>query len=106
MIVEACYWYQQGCSIGCPTCDSVSGRVQVREEEEEKDQQRNKETKKQRSNYKSFQIDICGLGKKATINAPELRTVNRKAEAGSKLDIVNSSIAIILIISIIVTILN
>ena len=33
---QACYWYQQGCSIGCPTCDSVSGRVQ---------------------------IDICGLGK-------------------------------------------
>jgi len=57
---QACYWYQQGCSIGCPTCDSVSGRVQ---------------------------IDICGLGKKATINDPELRTVNRKAEAGSKFDI-------------------
>jgi hypothetical protein len=46
---QACYWYQQGCSIGCPTCDSVSGRVQ---------------------------IDICGLGKQATITEPELRTVN------------------------------
>ena len=33
---QACYWYSQGCSIGCPTCDSVSGRVQ---------------------------IDLCGLGK-------------------------------------------
>ena len=28
-IDQACYWYQQGCSIGCPTCDSISGRVQV-----------------------------------------------------------------------------
>ena len=26
---QACYWYSQGCSIGCPTCDSVSGRVQI-----------------------------------------------------------------------------
>ena len=33
---QACYWYQQGCTIGCPTCDHVSGRVQV---------------------------DLCGLGK-------------------------------------------
>ena len=57
---QACYWYQQGCSIGCPTCDSVSGRVQV---------------------------DICGLGKKATNNNPETRTVNRDAEAGSVYDI-------------------
>ena len=55
---QACYWYQQGCSIGCPTCDSVSGRVQV---------------------------DICGLGKQATVNKPALRTVNRAAPAGSKL---------------------
>jgi len=57
---QACYWYQQGCSIGCPTCDSVSGRVQ---------------------------IDICGLGKEATINDPSQRTVNRAAEAGSIFDI-------------------
>ena len=88
---QACYWYQQGCTIGCPTCDHVSGRVQV---------------------------DLCGLGKvsvsifllcflilycqfkiylyhvslslisqKATINKPEQRTVNRAAEAGSQYDI-------------------
>eukprot|EP01051_Picozoa_sp_SAG22_P021815 SAG22_NODE_4971_length_1119_cov_1.742157_2_plen_176_part_01 len=25
---QACYWYSQGCFIGCPACDSVSGRVQ------------------------------------------------------------------------------
>ena len=57
---QACYWYQQGCSIGCPTCDSVSGRVQ---------------------------IDLCGLGKKATVNEPQFRTVNRAAQAGSEYDI-------------------
>ena len=30
---------------------------------------------------------MCGLGKKATVNAPEHRTVNRAAPAGSTLDI-------------------
>lgn len=47
---QACYWYSQGCFIGCPTCDSVSGRIQS---------------------------DLCGLGKTATLNDPLLRTVNR-----------------------------
>lgn len=57
---QACFWYSQGCFIGCPTCDSKSGRAQY---------------------------DLCGLGKKATINDPALRSVNRAAEAGSELDI-------------------
>jgi len=57
---QACYWYSQGCTIGCPTCDGTNGRVQ---------------------------IDLCGLGEKATINDPQLRTVNRRAEAGSVYDI-------------------
>jgi len=57
---QACYWYSQGCFIGCPTCDSVSGRAQT---------------------------DLCGLGKNATINDPLLRTVNRNATAGSIYDI-------------------
>ncbi len=59
-VAQACYWYSQGCSIGCPTCDSVNGRQQV---------------------------DLCGLGKEATINEPNLRTVNRNAKAGSIYDI-------------------
>jgi hypothetical protein len=54
------YWYSQGCFIGCPECDHVSGRRQS---------------------------DICGLGKVATINDPKHRTVNRAAPAGSELDI-------------------
>jgi len=28
-IGQSCYYYQQGCFIGCPACDSVSGRRQV-----------------------------------------------------------------------------
>jgi hypothetical protein len=57
---QAGFYYQQGCFIGCPTCDHVSGRRQV---------------------------DLCGLGKKATINDPKFRTVNRNATAGSIYDI-------------------
>ena len=54
-IGQSCYYYQQGCSIGCPTCDSVSGRRQV---------------------------DICGLGWNATL--PNVhRTVNRQSAPGS-----------------------
>jgi len=57
---EASFWYSQGCFIGCPTCDHMSGRQQV---------------------------DLCGLGKKATLNDPNLRSVNRNATAGSPEDI-------------------
>eukprot|EP00316_Scyphosphaera_apsteinii_P020496 CAMPEP_0119304344 /NCGR_PEP_ID=MMETSP1333-20130426/5583_1 /TAXON_ID=418940 /ORGANISM="Scyphosphaera apsteinii, Strain RCC1455" /LENGTH=373 /DNA_ID=CAMNT_0007307203 /DNA_START=9 /DNA_END=1130 /DNA_ORIENTATION=+ len=57
---QAPFWYSQGCFIGCPECDHLSGRRQV---------------------------DLCGLGKKATINDPALRTVNRNVTAGSELDI-------------------
>jgi len=57
---QACYWYNQGCFIGCPTCDNLSGRAQY---------------------------DICHMGKNATLNDPQLRTVNRRSPAGSALDI-------------------
>ncbi len=61
MICRRCsFYYQQGCFIGCPECDHVSGRRQ---------------------------IDLCGLGKKATINDPKYRSVNRNATAGSIYDI-------------------
>lgn len=56
---QAAFWYSQGCFIGCPECDHLSGRRQV---------------------------DLCGLGK-ATINDPKFRTVNRQAAAGSEQDI-------------------
>eukprot|EP00658_Telonema_sp_P-2_P009396 TRINITY_DN13521_c0_g1_i5.p1 TRINITY_DN13521_c0_g1~~TRINITY_DN13521_c0_g1_i5.p1 ORF type:complete len:373 (-),score=70.98 TRINITY_DN13521_c0_g1_i5:444-1562(-) len=57
---QAGFYYSQGCFIGCPTCDHMSGRRQ---------------------------IDLCGLGKAATINDPHLRSVNRNATAGSLEDI-------------------
>ena len=57
---QACYWYQQGCFIGCKSCDHVSGRVQE---------------------------DICKSGKKPTNNNPETCTVNRRNIGHPTLDI-------------------
>mmetsp|Transcript_117046 Transcript_117046/g.342835 ORF Transcript_117046/g.342835 Transcript_117046/m.342835 type:complete len:359 (+) Transcript_117046:60-1136(+) len=57
---QACFWYSQGCSIGCPTCDTLSGR---------------------------FQKDLCGNAMNATITDPMLRSVNRAAPALSALDV-------------------
>jgi len=57
---QAAFWYSQGCFIGCPSCDHMSGRQQ---------------------------IDLCGLGKSNTINNPKDRTVNQNAPAGSSSDI-------------------
>mmetsp|Transcript_88930 Transcript_88930/g.167600 ORF Transcript_88930/g.167600 Transcript_88930/m.167600 type:complete len:381 (-) Transcript_88930:57-1199(-) len=57
---QAAFWYNQGCFIGCPSCDHLSGRRQ---------------------------IDLCGLGKKATINDAQYRSVNREAAPGSTQDI-------------------
>ena len=44
---QSCFWFSQGCTIGCPTCDGVSPR--------------------------SFK-DLCGLGMKATVCDPRMRT--------------------------------
>ena len=44
---QSCFWFSQGCTIGCPTCDGKSPR--------------------------SFK-DLCGLGKKATVCDPRMRT--------------------------------
>ena len=57
---QAGFYYSQGCFIGCPECDHISGRRQ---------------------------IDLCGLGKEATLNDPKYRSVNRNATAGSPQDI-------------------
>ena len=57
---QAAFWYSQGCFIGCPTCDHLSGRIQK---------------------------DLCGLGMQATLNDPKYRSVNREALAGSEQDI-------------------
>ena len=56
---QSSFWYSQGCFIGCPTCDGLSGRRQT---------------------------DLCKLGKKATL--PDYaRSVNLKAPRFSELDI-------------------
>lgn len=57
---QASFWYSQGCFIGCPTCDHMSGRRQT---------------------------DLCGLGKVATLNDPKYRSVNRNATAQGPNDI-------------------
>lgn len=57
---QAAFWYSQGCFIGCPACDHLSGRRQT---------------------------DLCGLGKVATLNDADQRTINRHAVAGSPSDI-------------------
>lgn len=56
---QACFWYSQGCFIGCSACDHLSGRQQV---------------------------DLCGSGKQRTID-PKYRTVNRASVPGSPEDI-------------------
>jgi hypothetical protein len=57
---QASFWYSQGCFIGCPTCDHLSGRRQT---------------------------DLCKLGFKATVNEPSQRSVSRNTTAGGPNDI-------------------
>jgi hypothetical protein len=60
---QTCLWMSVGCSIGCKECD---GGAQGGTNPSAKDR--------------------CNSGKKATINDPLHRTVNREAEAGSEAD--------------------
>lgn len=57
---QASMWYSQGCFIGCPTCDTASGRRQT---------------------------DLCGLGKKQTLVDPKYWSLNRDAVPFSDDDI-------------------
>ena len=49
---QAAFWYSQGCFIGCPTCDHMSGRRQT---------------------------DLCGLGFKVRAGPPVLACASRGA---------------------------
>jgi hypothetical protein len=60
-VAQSCFWFSQGCTIGCKTCDGGAS---------------NPNTK-----------DRCGSGMQATLNDPKLRTYNRAAPAGSDADI-------------------
>lgn len=59
-IGQTCFWFSQGCTIGCPTCTGVKARAQV---------------------------DTCGKEMKATICDERLRTYNIKAPCNTKADI-------------------
>merc|ERR1719506_3439555 len=58
---QSCLWFSNGCTIGCDKCDGQGA---------------NPNTKCR-----------CGSCMNATVNDPQLRTYNRKAEAGSAQDI-------------------
>jgi len=57
---QTCLWFSVGCTIGCRECDGGS-----------------------KGGSNPNKMDRCGSGKKATINDPAFRTVNRLAAAGS-----------------------
>ena len=59
---QSCYWFSQGCTIGCDTCSSAPGAPRARK-------------------------DLCNSGLKATVCDPRMRTYNRFAECNSKKDV-------------------
>ena len=62
---QACFWFSNGCSIGCDECDGTTrGPLSIRENK----------------------TDTCGNKFKATVCDPKLRTVNTDAECGSDKD--------------------
>lgn len=58
-IGQTCFWFSQGCTIGCPSCTGVNARAQV---------------------------DVCGNGMKAVICDERLRTYNTKAPCNGAAD--------------------
>ena len=65
---QACFWFSNGCSIGCPECDgSTRGPIPNQPEFAHK-------------------MDVCGLKYPATICDPNLRTVNTGAKCGAEDD--------------------
>jgi len=61
---QACFWFSNGCSIGCPVCDGKTRGPSIH----------------------TGKMDTCGLKYNATICDPTLRTVNTGAECGSDKD--------------------
>jgi len=60
LAAQTCFWFSQGCTIGCSECTGYDARAQV---------------------------DTCGIGMQPTICDPRLRTYNVGAECGSEADI-------------------
>jgi len=65
---QACFWFSNGCSIGCPKCDGIT-RGPIPSEPKF-----------------AHKMDVCGLNYTATICDPKLRTVNTGVECGSEKD--------------------
>lgn len=63
--MQACFWFSNGCSIGCPECDGKTRGPSIH----------------------SQKTDICGLKFNATICDPKLRTVNTGAQCGADDDV-------------------
>ena len=65
---QACFWFSNGCSIGCPECDGT--------------------TRGPIPNIPEFakKMDVCGKGYKATICDSKYRTVNTGAKCGADND--------------------
>jgi len=65
---QACFWFSNGCSIGCPECDG--------------------QTRGPIPNNPQFahKMDVCGLNYTATVCEPGLRTVNTGAKCGAEDD--------------------
>ena len=55
---NACYWFSQGCTIGCKACDGTPTKFQ----------------------------DLCGANASFTLSDPQLRTFNRATPAGDAND--------------------
>jgi len=60
-VAQSCFWFSQGCTIGCETCDGGPSNPNTE--------------------------DRCGSGMVATVNDPLLRTYNRDVEALSEDDV-------------------
>jgi len=61
---QACYWFSNGCSIGCPKCDGKTRGPSIHTDK----------------------MDTCGLNFTATVCDPSKRTVNTGAKCGSPED--------------------
>ena len=59
---QSCFWFSQGCTIGCKTCNGTDGSAR-------------------------WQKDLCNSGAQATLCDPRLRTYNMDAPCNSESDL-------------------
>jgi hypothetical protein len=82
---QACWWFSNGCSIGCPTCDGVTrgpiyDPIMVKVNGAGGCAAMRPHLKDHTAAYNcTRKMDTCGLGHNASICDPALRTFNRNA---------------------------